>query len=565
MLPRLCRATTSPHGARAFAAILASGVIVAVAPVLAHAGVHYAPFGLSELHTSSNNTDSLQVGPLAAGWTWHHVYPRAIDSHGKDWRLNTDNVILVTQALGLDLVLTLWTARTYTAQSFFPSDTTAWKDSVQAVVERYDGDGVSDFNGLITPVKYWHVEEELSWWGSTWAQYSTYLGITRRAILAADPTAKVICAGLDSNQLWGCGYRSGYIQMPPSSTMNYSQSSLDRYEAKIDTVLGGGFYDIVDMHSYEQESILRGKRDYVRSLMYNATLPIWCIEASAPLLTRAQGYSDTLNAQMVVRLFAEAFAIGIPRYSDILYQYPTGSVFYIEPWTNLSMTLGTSTIQLKPSYYTYMQMTQMIGGWSTASDLTARTSTEDRDIFCIRFVAGTQTTDVYWCDHDTTTSAPVTQAYAKITHILTVAGDTPANAVVEYRSATNGYVALAIGRDPIYVQSSATGIVDVVAPLEALAARDAAGLLLASSPARERTVLRWHVPRAARNSLVALSVYSPVGRLMLRQSVGAAELETGAALQLRDTRGRPLRPGLYWVEARLPDGLRRTARLVVVD
>ena len=42
-----------------------------------------------------------------------------------------------------------------------------------------------------------------------------------------------------------------------------------------------------------------------------------------------------------MRLFAEAFAVGIPRYSDILYQYPPGSVFYVEPWTNLTMTLGT--------------------------------------------------------------------------------------------------------------------------------------------------------------------------------------------------------------------------------
>ena len=298
--------------------------------------------------------------------------------------------------------------------------------------------------------------------------------------------------------------------------------------------------------------------------MYNATLPIWCIEASGPLLTRAQGYSDTLNAQMVVRLFAEAFAIGIPRYSDILYQYPAGSVFYVEPWTNLSMTLGTSAIQLKPSYYTYMQMTQMIGGWSTASDLTVRSSTEDRDIFCIRFVAGTQTTDVYWCDHDTTTSAPVTQAYAKITHILTVAGETPANALIEYRSATNGAVALAIGPDPIYVQSSATGIVDVATPPAARDARAAAGLRVGPLPARDQAVLRWHVPNTARNSRVALSVYSPAGRLMLTQSIGAAELETGAALQLRDTRGRPLHAGLYWIEARLPDGRRATARLVVV-
>ncbi len=532
---------------------------------------HYSPFGLSELHTTSNNTDTLQTNPLCAGWTWHHVYPLAKDSKGKDWRLNTDNLLLVTQATGLELVLTLWSAKTYNGKSYFPTDTTAWKDSVSAVVERYDGDGTKDYSKLTMPVKYWHVEEELSWWGSTWTQYSQYLGLTRRAILAADPTAKVICAGLDSNQLWGCGARAGYIKLPASTTLTYSRTALDRYEAKIDTVLKGGFYDIVDMHSYEQASILKGKCDYVRSHMYNPSLPIWSIEAGAPFYSRAQGYTDTLQAQMVVRGFCEALAVGMPRYTTVLYQYPTNSAWNSEPWTNLSILGGQTAFTYKPAYYTYQQMTQMLGGYTSVSDLTQRTSTEDRDVFHVRFVKNGAPIDIYWCDRDTVFAVPVTATAARITHILTVAGQTVANARIETRNAVNGVVTLTIGRDPVYVESTSDGSLpagsgkgDVSdqsiaqtpnahagAPLEP--ARLDAGM----QPSRGPVTLRLRGSLTEWSDAVTVRAFAADGRAVATLSTTRAALQAGVMW------GESLRaPGIYWLDVRDAHAHRLTAKLV---
>lgn len=536
-------------------AVLAACITFILCSHPSHAVSH---FGLSELNTTSDNTDSLQTGPLNADWTWHHVYPLALD-HGRDWRLNTDNVILVTQAVGLEPVLTLWTSLTYGGESYFPADTTAWKDSVKAVVERYDGDGRDDFRDLTTPVRYWHVEQELGWWGSTWAQYSQHLGITRRAILSADPGAKVICAGLESGRMWGCANRAGYVKMPPSEWLPYPPESLDRYEAKLDTVLGGGFYDIVDMHSYEQESILKGKCDYVRSMMYNRALPIWCIEAAGPFLTREQGYTDTLNAQMVVRQFAEAFGVGIPRYTFILYQYALSSNWFVEPWTNMPLTDGFDPYELKPAYHTYQQMTQMLAGWTSATDLTLRTSTEDRDVFRIRFTVGGQAVDVLWCGHDTTAILPLGLPFAKVTHIITVAGRTVSDAVVEYRAAVNGLVTLAVGRDPIYVQESLDGATGVPSPA---ALRE--GLRVSPSPARDETVVRWQAGGARPNGSGTLTIYSAAGRRMLLESVDASLLESGVVVRLYDARGEALAPGLYWVAVRLPDGRRSRARMMVM-
>lgn len=555
------------HAARGWIARLWLVFCVIACASAAHAqGLHFAPFGLSELHTDKVAPDSLITDPLSAGWEWQHVYPNVIDDSGKDWRLNTDNIVQLTQNLGLELVLTIWAAKTYNGKSYFPADTTAWKDSVSAVVERYDGDGAKDFKSLTSPIKFWHVEEELSWWGDTWAQYSQYLGITRRAILASDPTAKVICAGLDSNQLWGCGYRSGFIHMPPSSTLNYGNVALDRYEARIDTVLSGGFYDIVDMHSYEQASILKGKCDYVRSLMYDPTLPIWCIEAGGPYLTRAQGYTDTLNAQMVVRQFAEALANGIQRYTWITFEFGPASPFASEAWNNMSLTSGDSLITLKPSWYTYGQLTAMIGGYTSVLDLTARTSTEDRDVFHMQFWKDGLPTDIYWCDNDTIFDAPVTSDNVTITYIYSDPSRIPApNRTNNRVPVIAGFATIAVGPDPIYLVTHANTAVERG---QQPASPDAAPTTIVRagpSPASGLAHISWRA--AAGEAPLRIDIFDVRGRCVRVLPAGiAAGGTTGTARwDLHDAGGAKISPGVYVVRPRTAHGTGSQTRLVVVD
>lgn len=92
-----------------------------------------------------------------------------------------------------------------------PSDWVAYEKFVQAVVERYDGDGIDDMPGLIMPIKYWEVmnEPDLQYksdrpYGeadhSTFyrqgpTEYATLLINTSKAIRLADPTVKILIAG----------------------------------------------------------------------------------------------------------------------------------------------------------------------------------------------------------------------------------------------------------------------------------------------------------------------------------------------------------------------------------
>jgi hypothetical protein len=91
-----------------------------------------------------------------------------------------------------------------------PSDWVAYKKFVEAIVERYDGDGVNDMPELKIPIKYWEVlnEPDLQYksnlpYGendhSTFyrqgpKEYAQLLVETSKAIRSADPTAKILIA-----------------------------------------------------------------------------------------------------------------------------------------------------------------------------------------------------------------------------------------------------------------------------------------------------------------------------------------------------------------------------------
>jgi len=93
-----------------------------------------------------------------------------------------------------------------------PSDWVAYQKYVEAIVERYDGDGVNDMPGLKTPIKYWEAMNEpdlqynnknlpsgesdrLNFYKQGPADYGQLLKYTYQAIKKADPEANVLIAG----------------------------------------------------------------------------------------------------------------------------------------------------------------------------------------------------------------------------------------------------------------------------------------------------------------------------------------------------------------------------------
>ncbi len=70
---------------------------------------------------------------------------------------------------------------------------------IQAVVERYDGDGIDDMPGLRYPIKHWMIENEPEvrniFWSDTPENLAHLCFLTYRAMRKADPQAKLVIPG----------------------------------------------------------------------------------------------------------------------------------------------------------------------------------------------------------------------------------------------------------------------------------------------------------------------------------------------------------------------------------
>ncbi|NOZ71458.1 MAG: hypothetical protein GXP38_06015 [Chloroflexi bacterium] len=181
-------------------------------------------------------------------------------------------------------------------QADYLDDYAAW---VQALVERYDGDGVDDFPGLVDvdgdgqpdPVLHYQIEFEAVsgvWWQGTSAEttVSDYLSLLRTAATAArtaNPQVKMIVAGIPALDL---------LDGEPTA------ASLEDVVTNIDPAVCGAIgafaqilaatdaYDIISVHSMADYTGLATLARWVQTLAPSPAPPVWIMAAtSAPALT----------------------------------------------------------------------------------------------------------------------------------------------------------------------------------------------------------------------------------------------------------------------------------------
>jgi len=101
-----------------------------------------------------------------------------------------------------------------------PCDMEAYKNFVSTLVERYDGDGVSDMPGLEIPVRHWEVlnepEEsspELTFFIGTAEEYVQILQTTNEAIKSACPGCIVVQGGAQHSMEYNLGWWGDVIDL----------------------------------------------------------------------------------------------------------------------------------------------------------------------------------------------------------------------------------------------------------------------------------------------------------------------------------------------------------------
>ncbi len=259
---------------------------------------------------------------------WGHIEPNAPQANQHDYRWTSlDERVAAYQKAGFELVMVLraWNAWARSAgpqggqaaaaastppKEEYLNDYAAW---VQAVVERYDADGIDDFAGLIDvngdgnpdPIRYFQIETDATtgiWWQSaapvdTAADYVTLLRTAKASVSLASSQAQVILAGATAADLLDQSPTATDLEDTVTEINPAVCGSLTAFQQ---ILAASDAYDIIAVHSMADYSGVSTLANWVATLSPGAK-PVWIIGATtAPALT-ADPQSISVNALFPTR------------------------------------------------------------------------------------------------------------------------------------------------------------------------------------------------------------------------------------------------------------------------
>lgn len=266
--------------------------------------------------------------------------------------------------------------------SWFPEDTMKWKLFLDALIERYDGDGTSDMPGLARPVTKWHIGQE--WpriWCSTFnkdslqfaVEFTRYEVMTYNEIKKHQPQSTISFAGLTDHRI--NAFYDGYYNQATyclsndcatqSNVTHEMLASVPQFLAERRNtlyLLQNAKYDELDVHQYGQwkhiPDVVRWCKDHFGS----QSIPVVFFEGGGPFCKSCENTyhttSDTVgtlplelvrdNASYVIYYFLTGLASNVKRLNwNVSPEYNNWG--YI--WGDLDL-LNINHIP-KPSFYTY--------------------------------------------------------------------------------------------------------------------------------------------------------------------------------------------------------------------
>lgn len=182
-----------------------------------------------------------------------------------------------------------------------PCDMEAYSKFVEALVERYDGDGFNDLTGLKKGIKHWEVmthvdvQEGGVFFKGTPHDYFDILTASYTAIKKADKDAKVLHAGM--------------------SSMDKKAVSFWR------TVYGLGakdYFNIANIHSVGDSYDFNVPEFKALLGEYGIEKPIWVTEAAHVAVDRAGNpIPENLRVRKLIEAYTRAFAAGADKIFDM--------------------------------------------------------------------------------------------------------------------------------------------------------------------------------------------------------------------------------------------------------
>ena len=335
---------------------------------------------------------------------------------------------------------------------YLPQDMDAYREYVQAVVERYDGDGVGDMPGLKYPIKYWEVDNEVGSRGVDVEDYCTILKDTYGEIKSADTTANVLFAGLT---------RMGKEYYPD---VKNKCENIDQY------------FDISNFHFYPaRENPKEALLEYSDYISLLKTLfpgkPIWITESSVPsentnVLYKQQPdapdiyyTTEKLQAEMLVKIYTTSIAKGVDKlFWWMLMDVKLTGIRGIDSFAKNSL-YDSLAENAKLSGYALRLLVDKLEGsdWGNIESVY-----QSDDIYVYKFMNNGKPIWVAWNDgtQQTITLDVGNINSVKITEAVPDAesgaeldeNDYPDFFNIEIKSVSNGKVSITLGESPVFVE-----------------------------------------------------------------------------------------------------------------
>jgi hypothetical protein len=169
-----------------------------------------------------------------------------------------------------------------------------WAAFVEALVERYDGDGIADMPGLKYPILYYEVESEAQhpYWMGTLDEYGKTLNIFYSKAKQACPAVNVLLSGIELGQMAKDNPDDEEVKRRVEAEAAKQPAVADYIRSVAAFVKGslamGDHYDIVEFHALTDYTAIPGTVKFIRRQLAQSAYPskeLWAGDAtSAPEL-----------------------------------------------------------------------------------------------------------------------------------------------------------------------------------------------------------------------------------------------------------------------------------------
>ena len=383
---------------------------------------------------------------------WNSIEPVKTEPPTYNWSVADSTLAAAREDMGgFELIVTLETAPDWAAEEpqkpLYENHVDDYVQFVQALVERYDGDGIDDAptSPIIT---YWEIYNEPDrneWWGYAGDDFADLLKEVYPAVKAANPNAKVVFPGIaydffeDQN---GPFVRSFFPDVLANGAKDY--------------------FDVMNFHSYpafypnwtqNQGPGLYEKAAAIRSIMntYNVQKPIIVTEAGWYSNDVGGGDDDIPGSpesqtRYVVELFTQSMAADI----DVMIWWLLYDLGHFE-----SGLVTNDSPPTKKAAFTTFQAT--IDELSTAHFVRKLNDSESGDMKMevYQFEDFVYQRDVYvaWMNPvNTTVTKPLSISASQATIRDSITGNVLGNVSDGEDGHVDGRITVTVGASPIYVE-----------------------------------------------------------------------------------------------------------------